>query len=274
MSQHDARSLCVQLVHPPQRISPTNLNSSVTIPPLGLAYIASSLEEAGHKVTIVDAIGEGLDRAFQRDGRSYRGLDLDEIVQRVDPRADLIGMGVMFSCAWPALRELVRMIKDRFPDTPLVLGGEHPTALTQRVFQDAPVDYVVQGEGEGTFVELCHRLAGGLDPSDLHGLAVRRGDGVQVNPRRSRIRDIDTITPPAWHHFDVEAYIRFRQPHGSADGRSMPMLATRGCPFQCTFCGSPGMWGTTWRPRSPAKVVDEIEEYVARYGVNVKLPQC
>ncbi|UCE60093.1 MAG: B12-binding domain-containing radical SAM protein [Phycisphaerales bacterium] len=263
-----AQSLRIQLIHPPQRISAANLVSSVTIPPLGTAYLAATLEHAGHRVTVADAIGEGLDNTFQHDGRTFRGLDFSRIVERIDTNADVIGMGVMFSCAWPALRKLVRQIRDRAPHTPLVLGGEHPTALTELVFEQSPVDFAVLGEGEETLLELCDRIAYRRDPSDVAGLALRDGDTPRINPRRSRIRDIDAIPLPAWQHFDIEAYIRFGQPHGSADGHSMPMLATRGCPFQCTFCGSPGMWGTSWRARDPVKVVDEMEGYMHRYGAN------
>jgi radical SAM superfamily enzyme YgiQ (UPF0313 family) len=261
-------SLHVQLIHPPQRIAPTNIVSSIAIPPLGLAYLASSLERAGHRVSVVDAIGSGLHNVYKRQGFVVRGLSFDDIVRGIDPRADAIGMGVMFSCAWPVLRDLVRLIKQRFPDTPLILGGEHPTALTELCFDQSPCDYVVLGEGEETLLELCACLAAGKDSRAVAGIAYRDGDAMHINPRRKRIREIDEIPLPAWHHFDVLRYIDYRQPHGSADGRSMPMLATRGCPFQCTFCGSPGMWGTTWRARDPQAVVDEIEGYIERYGAN------
>ncbi len=263
-----SRPLRVQLVHPPQRISSTNLVSGVTIPPLGLAYLAAAVEQAGHQVRVTDAIGEGLDQVFEIDGRALRGLTFEQIVDGLDDKADIIGMGIMFSCAWPSLRKLVHMIRDRFPDTPIVLGGEHATAMTQAIFDQSPVDYIVRGEGENTLVELCNRLAQGSTVADVDGLAWRHKGNVVVNEKRSRIQNIDEIPWPAWQHFNVDAYIAYAQPHGSAEGRSIPMLATRGCPFQCTFCGSPGMWGTTWRSRDIKNVVDEIETYINRFGAN------
>lgn len=260
--------LTVQLIHPPQRTSGANIVSAVTIPPLGLAYLAGALESAGHRVDVLDAIGEKLDRVFYWKGRALRGLEFDEIVQGINPDADIIGIGMMFSCSWAPLRDLVRMIKDRFPDKPIVLGGEHPTALPELVFAQSPTDFVVRGEGEVTLVDLCNRLATGRDVTDTPGLALRDADAVRINPKRDRIRDVDAIPRPAWRHFNIAGYIAYNQPHGSAEGRSMPMLATRGCPFQCTFCGSPGMWGTSWRPRAPRLVADEIEAYVDKYGAN------
>jgi len=267
-SSEITRPLRVQLIHPPQRISSTNLVSGVTIPPLGLAYLAAAMEQAGHDVRVVDAIGEGLDQVFEIEGRALRGLTFEQIVDGIDDQADIIGMGIMFSCSWPALRMLVHKIRDRFPNTPIVLGGEHATAMTQDILDQSPVDYIVRGEGENTFVELCGRIAHGAAVSDVAGLAWRQDGGIVVNEKRSRIQDIDQIPWPAWHHFNVDEYIAYAQPHGSAEGRSIPMLATRGCPFQCTFCGSPGMWGTTWRARDIKNVVDEIETYINRYGAN------
>jgi len=261
--------LYVQLINPPQRISAANLVSAVAIPPLGTAYLAAELERAGHRVSVVDAVGAGLEHVFTVGGRSFRGLDFRSIVEGLDPQADLIGLGVMYSSSWPGLRDLVGRIKARFPQTPLVLGGEHPTALPELVFEQSPADFVVMGEGEETLLELCDRFGRRQDLGDVRGLAFRTDDGtIRINPRRARVRDLDALPLPAWHYFDIERYIRFAQPHGSSEGRSMPMLATRGCPFQCTFCGSPGMWGTTWRARAPVKVVDEMESYVHRYNAN------
>jgi radical SAM superfamily enzyme YgiQ (UPF0313 family) len=272
-------TLRVQLVHPPQRVSATNLVSSVAIPPLGMAYLAGTLEGAGHSVSVVDGVGEGLGQVYSHGGRELQGLTFQEILERIDPNADVIGVGLMFSCSWPVVRDLVRMIKTRFPNTPLIMGGEHPTALPELVFEQSPTDVIVTGEGEESLLEWCDRMAiakvnsAKSDaplalPTDVAGTMVRTGGKVHANPRRSRIRNVDDIPLPAWEHFNVERYIDHRQPHGSADGRSMPMLATRGCPYQCTFCGSPGMWGTSWRPRDVKRVVDEMELYMRRYRAN------
>lgn len=262
------RRFRVQLIHPPQRISVSNLISAVAIPPLGLAYLCASLEDRGFGVSVIDGVGDGLGQIFRCDGRSLQGLTFEQIIDRIDPEADLIGIGVMFSCSWPPVRELIHRIKARYAHIPIVLGGEHATALPHLVFEQAPIDYVVMGEGEETLLALCDRLDRGGDLGDVDGLAVRDGTLVKINQPRRRIREVDDIPLPAWHHFDVGRYIDHRQPHGSADGRSMPLLATRGCPYQCTFCSSPGMWGTTWRPREVSKVVDEMELYAERYGAN------
>ena len=78
--------------------------------------------------------------------------------------------------------------------------------------------------------------------------------------------DIDSIPRPAWHHFDLKSYHAHRFVGGMySEKLSVPILATRGCPYQCTYCASPGMWSPRWIPRDPILVVDEIQSYVEDY---------
>jgi radical SAM superfamily enzyme YgiQ (UPF0313 family) len=261
--------MLVTLVQPPQLISPTNYISTIAIPPLGLAYLASSARAAGHEVRAVDAIGDGLDVIWPfEDGHGVwlRGLRFADIVDRIDPASDVIGVGCMFSCAWPPTRELLRLIRRRFPHALLVLGGEHASAQPAAVLEEVPIDLCVSGEGEETLVELLERHRSGASFEDCAGVTYRGADGPVTNPPRARIRDLDEIPLPDWELFPVEAYIEFASPHGAVRGRSMPMLATRGCPYQCTFCSSPQMWTTAWRAREKKLVVDEMVMLNERYG--------
>ncbi len=257
----------ITLLHPPQRVSPTNYLSTIVLPPLGLAYVAAALEAAGHEVNAVDAIGSGIHQVYPYDCYHLRGLDHVDTVRRIPEDTELIGVGCMFSCQWPSTRELIHRVRERFPGIPIVAGGEHPTALPELTLEQAPVDYIVLGEGEQTIAELAGCLSRGEPPGpEFPGIAYRVGGGIQVNRARPRIRDIDTIAPPSWHLFDVKTYLDYDSPHGAARGRYMPMLATRGCPYQCTFCTSPQMWTTAWVARDPDRVIDEIERYQREHG--------
>lgn len=71
---------------------------------------------------------------------------------------------------------------------------------------------------------------------------------------------------PAWDLIPVENYLSRGLNYHLQRGRTMPMLATRGCPYKCTFCSNPNMWGPTWLPRDPKLVVDEMELYIKKYG--------
>jgi anaerobic magnesium-protoporphyrin IX monomethyl ester cyclase len=255
------------LIEPPKFVSPTNAVSTIAMPPLGIAYLASTLRSAGHQVDILDTVCAALDREYYPFRNVYvKGLKINEIVERIPKNSDLIGIGCMFTAHWLLVRELIREIKKKFPYKPIALGGEHATGFPEFSFDQSPIDFAILGEGEETVTELCRLLENKISFEQCAGLAFRKNGTIQVNPRRARLTDIDQIPLPAWDLVDVDRYMEFNQPHGAAQGRFMPMLATRGCPYECTFCTSPQMWTRKWLPRNYKLVVDEMELYKNRYG--------
>ncbi|MDH3443232.1 MAG: radical SAM protein, partial [Deltaproteobacteria bacterium] len=85
---------------------------------------------------------------------------------------------------------------------------------------------------------------------------------------RVRIRNLDDIPLPSWEEIPVENYLAAGLGNGTLQRRTLPMLASRGCPYTCTFCSSASMWGIRWVSRNPKLVVDEIKSYIARYRIN------
>jgi radical SAM superfamily enzyme YgiQ (UPF0313 family) len=165
------------------------------------------------------------------------------------------------------VRELLHKLRAAFPKVAIVCGGEHFTAVPELSMEQAPIDFLVLGEGEETAVALFRALELGLDHAVIPGIVYRAADGtVQKNPRRDRIKNVDQIPWPAWEYFDIEAYSSNRLVSGIYYGKTVPILATRGCPYQCTYCSSPNMWTTRWFAREPKDVIDEIETYHKRYG--------
>jgi radical SAM superfamily enzyme YgiQ (UPF0313 family) len=257
----------VTLVRPPAISSRFSYTVGVVLP-LGPAYVAGALLAAGHRVAVVDALGEA---PLQRGPTSqphliYHGLTIAEIVDRIDPATDAIGISVMFSQQWPHVDELIRTIAARLPHCPIFIGGEHAAGTWQFVLDTCPpVTACAIGEGEETMVELVEYVAGRRSLADVSGIACRIDGRAQRTAPRARIRAIDEIARPAWDLFPVAAYLDDGFTYGVNRGRSMPILATRGCPYQCTFCSSPAMWTTRYYVRSVLDVVDEIQSYVERY---------
>jgi radical SAM superfamily enzyme YgiQ (UPF0313 family) len=157
-------------------------------------------------------------------------------------------------------------VRRRFPRALLVLGGEHGTAVPEHVLASSPFDVVVLGEGEETFVSLLRARGEGRPLGGVPGLAFREAGGVVRTGLSPRRRDVDAIPLPDWDAFPIEAYIARHQMNGINLGRSMPILGTRGCPFRCTFCSSPGMWTQRWIARDPRRLADEMALYRRRYG--------
>lgn len=222
----------VLLVHPPRRGRP---ESGVSVPPLGLLYLASSLEAAGHSVGLVDARVEGL-----------RGARLVERARRFQP--DLIGLGGLT----PVFEDTVataRLLADI--DVPLVLGGPHATVRGAQVLDEVPeASYAVRGEGERAFPALVGALARSADPCAVPGVVSRRGEG----PPPATIEDLDALPVPARHLLPAAGY---RYPLWRS-ARVVTALTSRGCPFRCIFCEK-AVHGDPYRARSATSVADELE---------------
>ncbi|MEW6071502.1 MAG: radical SAM protein [Planctomycetota bacterium] len=257
----------IQLIHPPVYLNIDALTALRPSMPLGLAYVAAALERAGHEVSVIDAVAAAPDRTTAAGQLHRLGLSPEEIAARVAPETEILGITNMWSFSWPLVREILHELKRRYPRIPILAGGEHFTGLPELSLRDSPVDYVVLGEGEETVVELARMLEEGrTDPGDLAGVAFRRDGEIVMNPRRARVQAVDDLPWPAWHLFDLAAYNDHSLLAGVKAGWTVPILATRGCPYQCTYCSSPGMWTTRWVARDPVDVVDEIEHYVRTYG--------
>jgi anaerobic magnesium-protoporphyrin IX monomethyl ester cyclase len=257
----------VTLIHPPVYINKHGLTALRPSLPLGLAYIAAVLRQDGHQVSVIDALGLAPEQMTPDGDIWWLGLSPAEIVARVPQDTQAIGLTSMWSYSWPIVRELIHELRKAFPALPIVCGGEHFTAVPDLSMEQAPIDYLVLGEGEETAIALFRALEMGLDVAVIPGVVWRDREGkVTKNPRRDRIRNVDEIPWPAWDLFDVEAYSRNRLVSGIYFGKTVPILATRGCPYQCSYCSSPNMWTTRWFARSPKDVVDEIEHYHQQYG--------
>lgn len=249
-----ANASMITLINPPGIKTFSGFQMQTPNPPIGLAYIAAALKEEGFAYHVIDGTGEGLDVVRPYPDRSdfmVQGLPLKEIVERIPAETGVVGIGCMFSTLWPLTQRLACAVRERFPQALLVLG-----------------------EGEETFVKLLHAHAAGEPFGDIPGLAFREraaNDGSSalviktgLSPRQ---RSVDTIPLPDWDSLPIEQYIKRHQINGVNLGRSMPILGTRGCPFQCTFCSNPGMWTQRWFARDPRLLVDEMALNVDKYGV-------
>jgi radical SAM superfamily enzyme YgiQ (UPF0313 family) len=222
----------------------------VFYPPLGLCYLASALEAAGHTTRVVDAEAENLDLT-----------GLVDLARRERP--DLVGIQVV-SPLWDVVLDTCRALKTAL-GVPIVLGGPHVSITGEEALeQNAFCDYGVIGEGEETLVELADRLARAREPVDVDGIVFRaRGGIVRTGPRTAR-KDLDAYAFPDRGDLPMERYL-FSVP-GQGARRFATITTTRGCPFNCTFCSEPITFGRKTRFRSPQNVVDEIESTQRRFG--------
>ncbi len=263
----------VCLIRPQEAIALNSASCNKPILPLGVAYLAASILRSDFEVQVIDSVGLAPDNYELFFNKKVRllGLGQNGIIDTIDPAAGMIGVSIMFSHNWPHVRELLRKIKQKYPATPLVIGGEFATAMPEICFEETPIDVLATGEGEETIIELAKAFSSASpELENINGIMFRKNGQVIKTTKRDRILAIDDIPLPAWHLFNIDVYKenQFESGFRIEDAQAiMPMLATRGCPYSCTFCTSPNMWTTKYITRKPELVVDELEYNVKTYGV-------
>lgn len=219
------------------------------VPPLGLGYIASSLEAKGHEVSIVSGVkyNNSIDEAYR-------------LIKEEKP--DVVGYTATSSARFRAI-DLVKRVK-KATDTLTIVGGPHfhPTAR-EALNSVKEIDVVVKGEGEETVPELVGRYSIGKDFKDISGICFRDCDMIIENPDRPFNKDIDQYPMPAYQLFDFKKY------KCKLEGTDLPaigVLSSRGCPNKCNFCANTALRKASLRLRDPKKFVDEIEFLKSEYN--------
>ncbi|MEM4316016.1 MAG: radical SAM protein, partial [Nitrososphaerota archaeon] len=229
-------------------------SKSFKFPPLGIGYISSYLRKRGYSVKIVDCTFRKMDEAIQEAAG-----------------ARVVGIYSMLSMVEKAL-QIARNLRGRCEL--LVAGGPMPSAYPAKFLDD--FDIVVQGEGEATMLELMETLdrGGGLD--GVKGLYLGRGAVKQApmakaanggslyyTGSRTLVKNLDSLGTPDRELYDNKLYMLYYRKNFGYTMTSM--IASRGCPFSCSFCYRPE-YGRVYRTRSPESIVDEMEEIRYRFG--------
>lgn len=260
----------ITLIKPPIVFSKNAYSTPITMP-IGLAYLAAALDKAAYPVKVIDSPGLDLDCIqLTLDGKfKLQGIDEQESIKMIDPESDIIGISIMFSQEWPYVRKYIEKVRQARPNAIIVIGGEHPTAMPEYTLRDcSAVDYIVTGEGELTFLELVYKLRTKQAVEEIGGIAYIKEGKFVSNGLSPRMANIQKMPWPKWDLFDVHTYFRPNFTMGIGQGRNMAMLATRGCPYQCSFCSNSTMWTTRYTMRAVKDVVDEIQYNIKTYGAN------
>jgi len=232
----------IALAAPPWEVMPNSY------PPLGLAYLSARVKEEGFDARVFDF---GLTPE----------IDIEEAAAQIAAyEPDLVGIST-WTHTYARSRELAQIVR-RWTRAVIVFGGPHASIFPRRTANQPEVDYVVYGEGEETFAQLCRRLWHGESVGDIEGLCYEKdGDVVQTAPR-PLIRDLDRLPFPDRDALRINDY-----PLKASDGQPMTtVLTSRGCPYRCVYCYK-GLFGTLYRQRSAESVCDEVEQIVREYGI-------
>ena len=231
------------------------MGASSVPPQLGVAYLATALRRAGHRVGLIHA-----DRTAMTEAAFVERVLAD--------RPDVLGLTVV-TMAYNAVRRACAALRARGFGGAVILGGPHATALPELCLRETGAAAVVTGEGETSTPALVAALAAGRRLDAVPGVAFL--DPHLGHLRRTApaplVEDLDALSLPAWDLMDPRAYPA--APHQLFYKRfpTAPIITSRGCRFNCSYCASAVVWGHRYRLRSVGDVVAEARHLARDYGV-------
>lgn len=239
----------ILLIHPPH----TAIGSRIPgehLPPLGLLCIGGPLLDADFTVELLDADLEPLTQA----------QIVDEVLRR---QPDVIMLGhAGSSSAHPTVMALCRALKKLMPQILIIYGGVHPSYHWDEILREgAGIDIIVRGEGERTTLLLMLALHFGKPLDSVAGIAFERAGRVVATPAAHMITRLDDYRV-GWELIEHRDYTYW------GGKRAVVVQFSRGCPYQCSYCGQRGFW-TQWRHRDPVKLAQELARLHREQGVEL-----
>ncbi len=256
------------LINPPQSFYPGSDLPAGNLP-LGLMYIASVLEKNGHKVEVLDAFMDE-PTFWKTEETLYIGMPYKRIKQEVQRRKpDIVGVANPFTSQVENAIKTCSIVKQVNQDILTVVGGPHVSAVPEEFLNEAKnADIVVIGEGEYTMLDIVDRFEKHMPFTKISGIAYREKDAIVRTSPRPFIKNLDELPFPAYHLVDMEKYLRPETiEYRSFKDRSISMITSRGCPFNCCFCSVNLHMGRAFRAHSVDYVVKHIEYVVNNFRV-------
>jgi len=203
-------------------------------PNVGIAYLASSLKFSGHSVVVADMNNDQLSN--------------DDVLRiLIDQMCDFVGLSVKTSTMATA-RKLGRFLK-LHTSSPIILGGAHASIQAENLISEPWVDYVFVGEAEDTLSRFCHDPRR-WDVEQLPGL--RTKNGAPATPHY--VAALDELPFPD--------YGVFSGPTSASVALNYPLVTSRGCVYNCSYCSVPHISGSRFRKRKPEIIIAELQSAV------------
>lgn len=215
--------------------------------PLGIGYIAAYLRKNNYEVKLLEL---GMLSGWQ---------EFIEILKGYNPR--IVGLSAMTPEVNSAY-QAAEIVKRTLSDAPVALGGPHATVCAEDAIANPHIDYVIRGEGEITFLELCNALLNSGDTSRVEGVVTGQAQDKRFRAIRAPIAKLDDLPFPARdiapaEDFHLQAYnLMFPMPYPY-----MNIMSSRGCLAHCKMCQPvlETMFGKGMRFRSASNVIEEIK---------------
>ncbi len=226
-------------------------------PPLGTLYAASFLRHNNYSVGLFDT--------NLKDGPESIENDL----KRLNPTYLVIyddGFNYLTKMCLTNMREAAfKMIQLGKNNGCRVIVNSSDATDHYEKYLDKGADFVIQGEGELTLLELIDTLKNNIDVSRIKGLIYNKDGHAVVNHKRQVLKELDTLPLPAWDLVDIDSYRQIWKHRGKPF--TLNIATTRGCPFKCNWCAKP-IYGNRYNSHSPEYIVEHLKLLKATFKVN------
>jgi len=218
------------------------------IGPIGLDYVATSVEKAGIDVEVVDL---GLADQPEKALKGYFSTREPELVGLSFRNAD--------DCFWPSADWFVPGLKDTIKairamtNAPIVIGGVGFSIFAESIVEYTGADFGISGDGETAITALIRQSPGTRRFKDVPGLIWQENGKIHNNPP-SWPNSISLGT--ARKFIDNQSYFKL--------GGQCGLETKRGCNRHCIYCADPLSKGTMLRQRNPSEVADEVESLLSQ----------
>lgn len=270
----------ITLINPPLVTQKSDFFSSgIPYFPIGMAYLASTLRQKGHDVTVIDRFGENPREVTEfKDKFLVQGISEEETITKAPAGTQVFCLYAALVTSHSMTLSLLRTLKNAFPQSKLIVfeNSQQVYAYSLReVYKElltAGADFVVMGEPEERVVKIVESIQNNrplsLTPSpEFNGVAMKIGGEAVIVEKTTFIQNLDVLPFPAFELFPLENYWKLGYSHGPFSGKYLPILTSRGCPYGCKFCVVPSTNSRRWRVRSGKNIVDEMQYWGEKLGV-------
>lgn len=218
--------------------------------PYSILAIGSHLSSRGYNVELID--------------NNLLAEDPVKVVENLH-KPDLVGISSMIGHQITEGLEFSRVIREKFPEVPIVYGGSAPTMLPDVFLASNQVDIIVRGQGEQTFLEIAETFQGGKSIENILGVSSKNMKGTITHANRRHTESREGFSKYDFGLVDLVAYVRDDE---HISNRVINYIASQGCTFGCGFCSEVALYGQKWASQSTSRTIEDTNKLLELSGAN------